>query len=98
MPDEVAAEPAARIGDAAVGRQLDEVGGLLVVEVVGRDQLEPHGGGDHALLEVVGIELEPVAEELDDEVVARTRSSSARIESQGYSPARGHGDRRRGAR
>jgi len=36
MPDEVKAEPAARLRDSAVRGQLDQVGGLLLVQVVTR--------------------------------------------------------------
>src|SRR5262249_57377107 len=49
---------------------LDEVGRLLVVELVVLDQAELDGGGRHALLEVAGVESELVAEELDRVVVA----------------------------
>ena len=53
VPDEVAAERAAGLGDPAVRGQLDEVLGLLVVEVVRLDQAEPHGGRGDPLLEVL---------------------------------------------
>ena len=72
MPDEIEAEPAPRVDDAAVGDELDEIGGLLLVDVVGRDELQANCGGDHSLLEVERRELEPVPQELDDEVVPRT--------------------------
>jgi hypothetical protein len=68
---EVEAEPAARIPDPAVRDELDQIGGLVLVEIVRPDQIEPHRRSGHALLEVVRVELEPVAEELDDEVVSR---------------------------
>ena len=70
MADEVPAERAARLFDPAVGRELDEVVGLVLVQVVGLDEPELHGGGDHPLLEVVRVEGEPVAEELDHVVLA----------------------------
>ena len=70
MADEVPAERAARLFDPAVGRELDQVFGLVLVEVVALDQAELDGGGSHPLLEVVGVEGEPVAEELDHVVLA----------------------------
>jgi hypothetical protein len=70
VPHEVAAERASRLGDPAVGRELDEIGRLLVIEVVRPDQSEPDGRGRDALFEVVGVEAEAVAEELDDVLVA----------------------------
>ena len=70
VADEVAAELAARIRDPPVGSELDEVGGLLVVQVVRPDQPEPNGGTGNSLLEVLGVEAEAVAEELDDVLVA----------------------------
>ena len=69
MADEVQAEPAARVADTSVRHELDEIGRLVVVDVVRRDELEPDRGSDHALLEVLRRELEAVPEELDDEVV-----------------------------
>ena len=71
MPDEVEPEAAPRIDDAPVGNELDEICGLVVVEVVRADQAEPHAGGGDPFLEVLCAELEPMAEKLDDEVVAR---------------------------
>ena len=70
VPHEIPAERAPRLGDPAVGRELDEIGRLLVVEVVRADQSEPDGSGGDALFEVVGVEAEAVAEELDDVLVA----------------------------
>jgi hypothetical protein len=75
---DIAAERRAWVGDPAVRGELDEVGGLRLVEVVRLDQSEPDRGGDDALLEVGGGEREAVAEELDDVVVARTGRSSTR--------------------
>jgi hypothetical protein len=69
VPDEVEAQSAARVDDASVGDELHEVRGLLFVDVVRGDELEADRCRDHALLEVQRRELEPVAEELDDEVV-----------------------------
>ena len=71
VPDEVRAERASRLGDAAVGRQLDEVGDLLGVEVVRWDEAELHRRRGHPLLEVLLAEREVVAEELERVVVAR---------------------------
>src|SRR5437773_788496 len=42
VADEVEAEPAAGLGDPAVGRQLDEVGSLLLVQVVSPDKAQLH--------------------------------------------------------
>ena len=50
--------------------QLDEVTGLVLLELSRFDEPELHGRGVHALLEIRLIEAEPVAEELDDEVFA----------------------------
>ncbi len=69
VPEEVDAEAALRLDDAAVGDEFDEIGGLVLVEVVRVDERELDRGGGDALLEVLGVELEPVPEELDDEVV-----------------------------
>ena len=64
---------AARTNDAdgTVGRELDEVEDLLVLELIATDQPEPNRGCGDALLEVVPVEAEAVAEELDDVVVPR---------------------------
>src|SRR5438270_669833 len=43
----------------------------LAIELVVGDQPELHRGSRHALLEVHCVEAEPVAEELDDVVLAR---------------------------
>jgi hypothetical protein len=67
---EVAPERAARLVDHPVGGQFHEVSGLVLVQVVAIDQPELDGGGRDALLEVVGVEGEPVPEELDHVVVA----------------------------
>ena len=67
---EVAPELAARIVDQAVGGQLDEVLGLLLVELVVVDETELVRGRGHALAEVVRVEAEAEAEELDHDVVA----------------------------
>ena len=70
MADEVDPEHAAGLVDPPVSRELDEVGGLLVLELVPAQQPEPDGGGGDALLEVEGAEREAVSEEFDDEVLA----------------------------
>ena len=67
---EVAAEPRLGILDHALRGERDEVARLLLVELVRLDEPELDRGGDHALLEVAGVEGEAVAEELDDVVVA----------------------------
>ena len=51
--------------------ELDQVGAFVLVQVVPRQEPELYGGGCHPLLEVLLVEREPVAEELDDVVVAR---------------------------
>ena len=70
MADEVAAEGAPRLVDALLGRQFDEVGNLVLVQVIRRHEPELHCGCAHPLFEVVGVEGKAVAEELDDVVVA----------------------------
>jgi hypothetical protein len=86
VPHEIAAELAARLGNPPVGRELDEIGGLVVVEVVGADEPEPDGGGGDPLLEVVRVEAEAVAEELDDVLVAGRIVRLAHL-AEGYPPA-----------
>ncbi len=71
VADEVAAEAAARLLDPVAPDELDEVGRLIRVELVVRDQAEPHGRRGHALLEVFSVEAEAMVLELDDVVVAR---------------------------
>ena len=70
VPDEVDPEPAPRVHDPSVGDQLDEICRFVRVQVVGGDELEPHRRSRDTLREVVGAELEAMAEELDHEVVA----------------------------
>jgi hypothetical protein len=70
VADEIVAELRARLCDPPVRRQLDEVPGLVLLELAGLDEAELHGCSVHALLEIDLIEAEPVSEELDDEVVA----------------------------
>src|SRR5262245_34417583 len=67
---EVAAEARFRLLDHALRGERDEVGGLLLVELVCLDESELHGRCDDALLEIEGVEGEPVPEKLDDVVVA----------------------------
>src|SRR5215210_1217516 len=71
LPDEVLPEPAARLRDASVGGQLDEVARLVVVELVPCDQPELDAGRGDPLLEVGRVEAEPVAQELDLVVLPR---------------------------
>src|SRR5215475_186295 len=68
---QIAPELAARLFDQPVGRELDEVVCLLVVELVVDDQPQPVRGGADALREVGVVEAEAEAEELDDDLVAR---------------------------
>ena len=70
MPNEIEAQPATRLVDAAVGDQLDEIADLVLVQVVRSDEPDAHRGGRDPLLEVGGVELEAMAQELDDEVVS----------------------------
>lgn len=70
VPDEIDAERAPWLADAPIGRELDEIRGLVDVELIPWDEPELDGRGRHALLEVEGAEREPVPEELDDVVVA----------------------------
>ena len=67
---EVPAQRAARRLDPAVRRQLDEIGGLVLVQLVPVEQPELDRCGDHPLLEIAAVELEPVGEELDLVVLA----------------------------
>jgi hypothetical protein len=68
---QIAPEPAVGLLDDAVGSELHEVGRLLLVELVALEQPELHGRRGHALLEVMRVEAEAVAQELDDVVLAR---------------------------
>ena len=70
VADEVAPELAARFLDQAVGGQLDEILGLLLVELIVVHEAEPVGGRRDALREVGRIEAEAETEELDHDVVA----------------------------
>ena len=67
---EVAAQRAPRLIDPSVGRQLHEVLDLVLVQVVALDEPELDSRRRHALLEVAGVEGEPVPEELDHVVLA----------------------------
>src|SRR5213078_4427759 len=58
---EVAAEPRFRLLDQALGRERDEIRGLVLVELVRLDEPELHGRADDALLEVERVEAEAVA-------------------------------------
>ncbi len=68
---EVAPETRERLVDHPLRRQRDEVGDLVLVELGRLDDPELHGRSDDAALEVGGAEREPIAQELDDVVVAR---------------------------
>ena len=70
VANEVAAERAAGLLDRVPLHELDQVGRLVVVELVPSEEAELDGGCRDALLEVVRVEAEAVAEELDDVVVA----------------------------
>ena len=68
---QVAAETRLGLVDQSLRRQRDEVVRLVLVELVGLDEPQLRRGRDDPLLEVARVEREPVAEEFDDEVVAR---------------------------
>src|SRR2546430_6106667 len=70
VPHEVAAQLAAGLFDQPVRRQLDEVLGLLLVELVVLDEPESEGRRGDALREVGRVEAEAKTEELHDNVVA----------------------------
>src|SRR5262249_15060536 len=70
VADEIEPEPAAGVSDSSVRRQLDEVGRLLLVQVISPDEAELHGCRRDALLEVERVETEVVAQELDDVFVS----------------------------
>src|SRR5581483_12027847 len=69
VANEIAAERGARHLDAVARHELDQVGRLVVVELVAPDQAELDGGRRHALGEVVGVEAEAIRQVLDDVVV-----------------------------
>src|SRR6185437_1313388 len=68
---EVLAERAARSLDRVALDELDEIARLVLVQLGACDEAKPDRRGGDALLEVEAVEGEPVAEELDDVVVAR---------------------------
>ena len=70
VANEIAAERRAGLVDRVPLDELDQVGRLVVVELVPSEEAELDGGCRDALLEVVSVEAEAVAEELDDVVVA----------------------------
>ena len=67
---EIAAEPAARLVDPVPLDELDEIGGLIFVQLVVADQPQLHRCGRDTLLEVGRVEAEPVSQKLDDVVVS----------------------------
>ena len=71
MTDEVDAQPTARLRDPPVCGQLDEVGRLVLVQVVAFDETELYRRCGDPLLEVEGVEAEAIAEEFDHVIVAR---------------------------
>src|SRR5512132_1061951 len=70
MTHEIPPQRALRLVDALVGGQFDQIRRLVLVEVVALDKPELDRSGDDPLLEVLGVEGEPVAEELDDVVIS----------------------------
>src|SRR5437016_2980051 len=70
VTNEVLPESGTGFVDPIAFHQLHEVRGLVGIEFVVRDESKLHGGGSHALLEVLCVESEPVTEELDDVVLA----------------------------
>ena len=89
LDNAIAAERRAGLLDHTVRRELDEVGDLLLVELVPPDQPEPNGSRGDPLLEVVPVEAEPIAEELDDVVVPRrvVRLGHPRRIARDYAPS-----------
>ncbi len=71
VSNEVPAHRASRLDDSTVGREFDQVGRLVAVELVRFQKPELDGGCDDALLEVLAVELESVCEELDLVIPAR---------------------------
>src|SRR5215831_10931648 len=69
VTNDVQAESAPRLVDATVRNELDQVVHLVHFEVVRADEPDAHGGCRDPLLEVLGVELETVTQELDHEVV-----------------------------
>src|SRR3954447_15024932 len=70
MANEIPAERRTRLLDGVPFHELDQVGRLVVVELVPSEEAQLDGGGRDTLLEVVRVEAEAVAEELDDVLVA----------------------------
>ena len=70
VANEIAAERRAGLVDPVPLHELDQVGRLVVVELVPSEEAELDGGCRDPLLEVLRVEAEAVAQELDDEVVA----------------------------
>jgi len=70
MANEIAAERAAGLCDGVPLDELDQVGRLVVVQLVPCNQAELDGGCRDALLEIRRVEAEAVAEELEVEVLA----------------------------
>src|SRR5439155_3850829 len=70
VANEVLAEGAARRPDRVALHELDEVGGLVLVQLGIGDEPEAHRRRRDPLFEVDAVEGEAVAEELDDVVVA----------------------------
>ena len=70
MADDVLTEARTRAVDPVSLDELDEVGGLVIVQLVVGDETELHGRGRHAFLEIRRVEAEPAAEVLDDVVLA----------------------------
>ena len=69
MPHEVTPETAAWLVDPVPLDELDEVGSLVVVELVVADETELDRRGGDTFFEVGAVEAEAVAKELDDVVV-----------------------------
>jgi len=70
VANEIAAERRAGLFDCIPFDELDQVGRLVVVELVPSDEAELDGGCRDSLLEVLRVEAEAVARVLDDVVVA----------------------------
>ena len=70
VADEVAPEVAARLLDRPVGRELDQVGGLVLVQLVASTRPSLTAAAVTRCSKSARVEAEAVSEELDDVVLA----------------------------
>src|SRR4051812_19399742 len=71
VANEILAERAARCSDRVALDELDEIAGLVLVQLGARDETQTDRRGRDAFFEIQAVEGEAVPEELDDVVVAR---------------------------